>query len=108
MVGVEREEPDARSLAVTHVGAHVDLGQRRETGQRGRAAQCDVRHPERNDTDPRHAFEEVDGGGTRVLDRIEYAVVGGALIHRLFVRRDLDRIFTYRAERLREIMAPAT
>jgi len=44
-----------------------------------------------------HTFEEVDGG-TLVRDAIDYRVLGGALIDRLFVRRDVKRIFDYRAE----------
>ena len=56
-----------------------------------------------------HLFEEVDGG-TRVIDRVDYAMVGGALIDMLFVRRDLDRIFAYRQQRILELLgekAPA-
>src|SRR4051794_31014227 len=33
-----------------------------------------------------HRFEE-HGGGTRCIDEVVYAVPGGALFHRLFVRR---------------------
>lgn len=53
-----------------------------------------------------HRFTEVDGG-TLVEDRVEYAVLGGALIDRLFVAPDLRRIFDYRQERLRELFDPA-
>jgi len=49
-----------------------------------------------------HAFAETDGG-TTVSDRVRYAVFGGALSNRLFVARDLDRIFRYRREKLLEI-----
>jgi ligand-binding SRPBCC domain-containing protein len=42
-----------------------------------------------------HSFEEKDGG-TLCRDEIVYAVPGGALVHRLFVRRDVERIFDYR------------
>jgi ligand-binding SRPBCC domain-containing protein len=48
-----------------------------------------------------HRFLEEDEG-TRVLDRVRYAVPGGALVHRLLVRREVERIFAYRTERLRE------
>ena len=51
-----------------------------------------------------HAFEEVDGG-TRAIDRVEYAVPGGPLVHRLFVRGDVERIFEYRSRKLREIFS---
>jgi len=47
-----------------------------------------------------HAFEEADGA-TLIHDRVRYAIpLGplGAIAHRLFVRRDLKRIFDYRAQ----------
>ncbi|MHC4955200.1 MAG: SRPBCC family protein [Planctomycetota bacterium] len=46
-----------------------------------------------------HRFEEHEGG-TRVIDQVRYAVPGGAVVDRLFVRRDLKEIFRYRQERL--------
>jgi ligand-binding SRPBCC domain-containing protein len=48
-----------------------------------------------------HRFLE-EAGGTRVLDRVRYSVRGGALVNRLFVRREVERIFDYRTGRLRE------
>ena len=48
-----------------------------------------------------HTFESYNGG-TRVVDRVEYQVPGGALVHALVVRRDLNRIFTYRRKILAE------
>jgi len=48
-----------------------------------------------------------DAGGTRCLDSVQYAVPGGALVHWLFVKRDVARIFAYRSERLRERFASA-
>ena len=48
----------------------------------------------------RHAFVEKDGG-TLCRDHILYAVPGGALVNRLFVRADVARIFDYRAAALR-------
>ncbi len=51
-----------------------------------------------------HTFEE-RGGGTLVRDRIQYAVFGGELVERLFVRRDLEKIFAYRHRRLGEFFA---
>jgi ligand-binding SRPBCC domain-containing protein len=50
-----------------------------------------------------HTFEERDGG-TLVKDRVDYAVPGGWLIHWLFVRRDLERIFAFRHAKLIEIL----
>ena len=50
-----------------------------------------------------HRFEEV-AGGTRCIDRIEYAVPGGPVIerivHRLVVGPDVARIFDYRAQEM--------
>lgn len=44
-----------------------------------------------------HTFEAYNGG-TRVVDRVEYRVLGGALINALLVRRDLKRIFQFRRD----------
>lgn len=54
-----------------------------------------------------HTFEEKDGGdgGTLCRDRVEYAVPGGALVNRLFVRRDVEKIFAYRAGALQKHFA---
>ena len=49
-----------------------------------------------------HTFEERDGG-TICGDHVRYRPRGGALIHWLFVRRDVDRIFEYRQRRLKEL-----
>jgi ligand-binding SRPBCC domain-containing protein len=49
-----------------------------------------------------HTFEERDGG-TLCADQVRYRPRGGALIHWLFVRRDVERIFVYRQQRLREM-----
>lgn len=51
-----------------------------------------------------HRFTEVDGG-TRVEDRVEYAVPLGALVQRLLVGPDLRRIFEYRKAILRDLFA---
>jgi ligand-binding SRPBCC domain-containing protein len=48
-----------------------------------------------------HRFA-ADGEATVVEDDIEYAVPGGALVDALLVRRDLDRIFCFRRDVLRE------
>jgi ligand-binding SRPBCC domain-containing protein len=42
-----------------------------------------------------HRFA-ADGEATLVEDDVEYAVWGGALVGRLLVKRDLDRIFAFR------------
>ena len=46
-----------------------------------------------------HTFESKDGG-TLVRDQVDYAVPGGPIVHSLFVRRDLSRIFEYRRQQL--------
>lgn len=51
-----------------------------------------------------HRFEPVGGGGTRITDTVEYAAPGGRLLHDVLVRPDLERIFAYRAVRLRELI----
>ena len=47
-----------------------------------------------------HHFEDV-GGGTLMTDTVRYRVPGGRLVNRLFVQRDVTRIFRYRLEALR-------
>ena len=49
-------------------------------------------------------FEERDGG-TLVHDHVRYAVPFDFLIHRCFIRPDIERIFAYREKKLREIFA---
>jgi ligand-binding SRPBCC domain-containing protein len=49
-------------------------------------------------------------GGTEIHDHIRYRIAlgpVGRLVQRLLVRRCLDEIFDYRAERMRELFAPA-
>lgn len=49
-----------------------------------------------------HTFDEREGG-TLCADRVRYRPRGGAFVHWLFVRRDVERIFQYRQQRLREL-----
>ena len=49
-----------------------------------------------------HTFESKDGG-TMIRDHVRYAVPGGTLIQKFLVAPDLERVFSYRLERLREI-----
>jgi ligand-binding SRPBCC domain-containing protein len=51
-----------------------------------------------------HRFEEREGG-TLMHDRVRYAVLFDFLIHRFFIRHDIERIFAYREKKLREIFA---
>jgi ligand-binding SRPBCC domain-containing protein len=46
-----------------------------------------------------HTFYAADGG-TMVEDTVHYRPVGGALVHELFVRRDLERIFMFRQQEI--------
>jgi ligand-binding SRPBCC domain-containing protein len=46
-----------------------------------------------------HGFEERDGG-TLVTDRVRYAVPFDFLLHRFFVRPDIEKIFAFRADEL--------
>lgn len=55
-----------------------------------------------------HEFEEAPGG-TRILDRVEYALPFGPLgrlVHALFVRRMLEGIFDHRRKVLEEMFGP--
>jgi ligand-binding SRPBCC domain-containing protein len=45
-------------------------------------------------------------GGTRCRDSIQYAVLGGVLIQRLLVKRDVEKIFAHRARRMQELFPP--
>ena len=49
----------------------------------------------------RHIFKSVPDG-TRVIDRVDYDVPGGAVVNRLFVAGELRRIFAYRKAKLVE------
>jgi len=44
-----------------------------------------------------------EANGTRCFDSIQYAMPGGWLTHRLFVKRDVEKIFAHRACRLRQL-----
>ena len=49
-----------------------------------------------------HIFDTSDVG-TLVRDRVNYEVIGGNLINKLFVKKDLDKIFNYRQATLLSI-----
>jgi ligand-binding SRPBCC domain-containing protein len=46
-----------------------------------------------------HLFEDQDGG-TLMKDRVCYAVPGGGVVNRLFVRAEVERIFQFRRDKL--------
>lgn len=48
-----------------------------------------------------HTFADKDSG-TLCHDRVEYAVPGGALVNKFFVRADVEKIFAYRAVALKK------
>ena len=49
-----------------------------------------------------HRFSEKESG-TLCEDSVRYSPLGGALINKLFVERDVRQIFAYRSERLKEL-----
>jgi ligand-binding SRPBCC domain-containing protein len=49
-----------------------------------------------------HRFAEQDGRAL-ALDHVDYAVPGGRLVQRLFVARELERIFVFRRRKLKEV-----
>ncbi len=49
-----------------------------------------------------HTFTET-GDGTAVYDEVEYAVWGHSLVNALFVKRDVEQIFAYRAQQLEQL-----
>ena len=53
-----------------------------------------------------HRFEPKDGG-TLCSDEVRYAVPGGTIVNRLMVRRDVEKIFEFRRQKLLELF-PAT
>ncbi len=53
-----------------------------------------------------HLFEE-QGEFTFVRDRVRYAAPGGRLMNRLFVARDLRKIFAFRAKALADVFGTA-
>lgn len=55
----------------------------------------------------RHSFAARDGG-TEVRDVVDYALpfgLAGEIAHRLFVRRDLKRIFAFRHQAVQRLLA---
>lgn len=52
-----------------------------------------------------HTFETVPEG-TLASDEVRYRVFGGRIVNRLLVQRDLEKIFTYRRERMLELFPP--
>ncbi len=50
-----------------------------------------------------HTFEAI-GNSTRIGDYVQYGVPGGVLVQRLFVARDVARIFEFRRAKLEQIL----
>jgi ligand-binding SRPBCC domain-containing protein len=53
-----------------------------------------------------HRFT-ANAGGTLCEDYVKYSPLGGVLIDRLFVARDIKKIFEFRSRRLRELFGSA-
>ena len=49
-----------------------------------------------------HSFHEVDGG-TLCKDHVEYSVWGGYLANHLVVKNDIEKIFSFRSQKLTEL-----
>ena len=55
-----------------------------------------------------HTFEAIDAGRTRMQDTVRYAQrfgPAGELAQRLFVQRDLERIFDFRRDAIAQLLA---
>ncbi len=50
-----------------------------------------------------HLFEDYEGG-TRIIDIVDYSVPFSFLVHPLFVRPDLEKIFNYRIEQIKKLL----
>jgi hypothetical protein len=99
------------------VGALIDYRLRVHGVPLGWTSQIEVWEPGRQFVDRqlrgpyalwhhRHRFEPA-GGGTWVYDEVHYAVplgIIGELLHPLFVRRDLERIFDHRRTAVQAIL----
>ena len=51
-----------------------------------------------------HTFT-AQNGGTLATDTVQYAVLGGAIVQRLFVASELKRIFDYRSAALKDFFS---
>ncbi|MDZ4656689.1 MAG: SRPBCC family protein [Bythopirellula sp.] len=51
-----------------------------------------------------HSFEE-DDAGTICRDEVNYSFLGGKLMHTLFVKRDLEKIFAFRTKVLQQMFS---
>ncbi|MEJ2109668.1 MAG: SRPBCC family protein [Acidobacteriota bacterium] len=52
-----------------------------------------------------HSFEESDRG-CRMTDYVRYKVLGGVMVHSVFVKKDVLQIFNYRTEILQKLFPP--
>ncbi len=50
-----------------------------------------------------HTFVPIPEG-TLIRDEVEYAILGGRLVQKFFVAPDLEKIFAYRASKLKELL----
>jgi len=54
-----------------------------------------------------HTFETVPEG-TLAVDEVHYRVFGGRLVNKLFVQKDLQRIFEFRQQKMQELFPAQT
>ncbi len=52
-----------------------------------------------------HRFEK-SGDGTLCSDRVRYSILGGWIVQRIFVQRDVKQIFAFRETKLTELFNP--
>lgn len=52
-----------------------------------------------------HCFEERENG-TMVIDHVQFIAPGGWLVEKLFVRKDIERIFAFRRQKMTELFPP--
>ena len=53
-----------------------------------------------------HQFEAVEDG-TRMIDDVHYAARGGEWLHRVFIRKDIEKIFDFRRQKMVELFPAA-
>ncbi len=54
-----------------------------------------------------HRFEEM-GSSTKVIDEVAYDFLGGHLVHTLFIKKDIARIFDHRTQTLKRIFGESS
>jgi ligand-binding SRPBCC domain-containing protein len=52
-----------------------------------------------------HQFRSINENQTEIIDSVNYRPIGGKIVHYLFVKRDLDKIFSYRKKKIIEVFS---